>query len=168
MSDSEQLISEDISEIAEEALSIEILSALHNFTRLNIGTILGGISQMEFLVLYIISNRGELTSTNDRRMHISAIANALNVSTPGVSRLIKGLEEKGLTERVTDENDRRNTYVCLTESGKTVLENDEKIVWEFSKRVTERIGRGRLNRLCVLTEKLGVAVQEELALYCNK
>lgn len=152
----------------EEALNIGILSAIHDFTKLNIGTILRGISQMEFLALYIISSRGEPLESDNRCMHVSAIASILNVSTPAVSRLIKGLEEKGLAERTTDKNDRRNTYVCLTEPGRTVLENDIKVVREFSRRVVERIGSGKLTRLCALTAELGGAVQEELALYSHK
>lgn len=168
MSEKEPLSAGDAPISHEEALNIGILSAIHNFTKLNIGSILNGISQMEFLALYIINNRGEAVGPNDRRMHISAIVNILNVSTPAVSRLIKGLEEKGLARRAADENDRRNTYVCLTESGKRALENDEKIVREFSQRVTERIGPGRLSKLCVLTEQLGCAIQEELTLYTEK
>lgn len=167
MSENKRLYADRAAPSREEALNIGILSVIHNFTKLNIGSILGGISQMEFLTLYMINRHGEPHDGEERCIHVSAIANILKISSPAASRLIKGLVEKELAVRITDNNDRRNTYVYLTESGKELLESDEHKVREFSVKVAERIGRGKLARLCVLTAELGGAVEEELAQYSH-
>ncbi len=155
-------------ELSEAELDIGILSAIHSLTRFNIGAILGDLSQMEFMVLYIISNQNAPSIYSGKYINVSSIANMLEVSTPAVSRLLRGLEERSLIERVTDSENRRNTYVRITEKGCNALKKGEKIISEFSVGITRRLGRDKIRKICGLSAELAGAVREELALISAK
>lgn len=58
---------------------------------------------------------GELTHHLDRAQSV-------------VSDIVTGLERKGLLERRSDPEDRRRTFVWLTEAGREVLSNDASVL----------------------------------------
>lgn len=142
----------------EREQNAAVLSALHNFAKVNIGTILGDLSQSEYLLLFFVRKH----DTDSKGVKVSKIASLMDISTPGVSRTLKSLEEKGYVHRVVDTSNRRNTYVILTQTGKAAYEKDSKIISDFSKRVATRIGSEKLRSIVNLSVDLYRIISEEI------
>lgn len=59
----------------------------------------------------------QLEEAQDRRLRMTDLAAAVLLSKSGLTRLIDRMCTAGLVERAPDPNDRRGTYVILTEAG---------------------------------------------------
>ena len=59
----------------------------------------------------------QLATTEDRRLRMSELADALLLSRSGATRLVDRLVAGGLVERVTCESDRRGQGASLTDAG---------------------------------------------------
>lgn len=83
-----------------------------------------GISATQLHLLIEISNQCDI---NQER-----ISARCGINKGAVARSIKKLEDKGLVTRTTDENDRRQNKVSLTEIGRETLDESLKILnrWE--------------------------------------
>ena len=58
----------------------------------------------------------------DGRMRMRDLAEELQISRSGLTRLVDRLEREGLIERCSCDHDARGSYACLTETGRTRLE----------------------------------------------
>ena len=81
----------------------------------------------DYYYLYVIEELGE--------PNFSAIAQALNLTKPGVTAIVRKLCNMGLVEKRQSETDKRVYYVSLTQKGKDILNGDRAVY----KRVTESI-----------------------------
>lgn len=66
-----------------------------------------------------LSAMGVLLNSGDQLM--GALAAAEKVQPPSMTRIVKGLEERGYVARRPDPSDRRQSLVTLTDEGKKVL-----------------------------------------------
>lgn len=110
-----------------------------------------GISHSEFCLLHIIV---EDSSDSSDGMTVSAIAAALDVTPPAVSRSLKSLESRGLVTRETNLINRRNTMVRLTEKGRELLEDSRRQMDTVMDLVNEKMGEERKNQLCELLSEM--------------
>ena len=74
---------------------------------------------MEFAVLEMIH---KLSAQHDAiyGAAISDLQKKMEILPSALSRLLRGMEEKGLCVRSIDPKDRRSSYVSLTETGQTL------------------------------------------------
>src|SRR5437899_398568 len=63
-----------------------------------------------------------LSRAEDCRLRRIDLADGLQLTASGVTRLLDGLEEKGLVEKATCASDARVTYAVLTDIGREKLE----------------------------------------------
>ena len=97
----------------------ELFKAMHQFHKLRIGEMMPNVSGADFWAMNNIVNKSE-----DGKITISELAKKTNVLPSAISRTIRGLEDKGYVERTINKNDRRNTYVEMTDRGnKSILMN---------------------------------------------
>ena len=66
-----------------------------------------------------------------------AVAEALHVTKPAVSSMIKKLSNLGLVEKVQDENDKRKYYVILSAKGENMVRGDYNIYQSITKNIKE-------------------------------
>lgn len=71
-----------------------------------------------------LSAMGVLLRHGDRSMGELAVLE--NVQPPSMTRIVNGLEERGLVARTVRPADRRQSVVTLTESGREVLSSDRR------------------------------------------
>jgi DNA-binding MarR family transcriptional regulator len=64
----------------------------------------------------------QLSEAPKRRLHMKDLADALVFSSSGLTRLVDGLERAGLAKREPDPDNRRATYVALTDTGLEALQ----------------------------------------------
>lgn len=147
--------------MTEKELSMEFLATAHRFKKLHMSELFPEISKGEFWVLKMIQ-KATLKSESDCGIYVSTIAEHLKVTPPAISRMLKGLEEKGLVERKINKNDRRNTYVTLTEKGETVAKKVEAKMNEFTKNIILAMGEEDSKTLIKLFNKLVDTMEAEI------
>lgn len=67
--------------------------------------------------------------------NFSQVAEALGLTKPAISVLIRKLVKIGLIEKVQSEEDKRIFYVCVTEKGKKIVDGDEELYMKFDTLV---------------------------------
>lgn len=119
---------------------------------------MGGLPMGEFWMLKLI--RAQQVSP-DRGVYVSQLTKCTHASPPAVSRTLRKLEEKGLAKRETDPQDRRTTYVVLTQAGGDLLDASQRQMEELARRVVARMGSDALRTLTAQMDQLTQAVLEE-------
>lgn len=137
----------------------KLLEAPPMFHRLNLASILPQVTQAEFVVMKMISDHKDACGCG---MQISKLAEATRTLPPAVSRTLKGLEEKGYVVRSVSESNRRSAYVDLTQSGKDVFWEAEKIIETFAENVFSRVDEEELERVCVFIHQIYGIAREEI------
>lgn len=144
----------------------EIFSIFNRFHHLKISSILPGVSSVEMGTLKTIEHcRKEKemdTKVTDAKVTVSEVVRYMRVAAPAVSRTLRSLEEKNYVERMVCEGDRRNVYVRVTEEGKEILNECNRILSELLKSVTEKMGEEDMNRLIGYLNKLEQTAELEI------
>ena len=99
----------------------------------------------------------QLRMAEDGRLKMAKVADAIVHSTGGTTRLIDRLEESGLVERQNCPNDRRATYVALTNLGNKRLDEALGIHLQFlDETLATRLCASERRELSALLTKLNV------------
>ena len=113
----------------------------------------GGLTRAEFYALSQIREHMQ-SHPGDRGVYVSP---------PAVSRMLRGLEQRGLVDRAVDRIDRRNTYVMLTPAGEAARADTIRELDGYTRRVLERMGREDMETLIRLWNRLADVMTEERA-----
>lgn len=108
-----------------------------------------GIPQSEFCLMHIIAE-----NNSPDGISVSQIAAALEVSPPAVSRTLKSLESRGLTEQHVNVLNRRSSVVRLTDSGKEFLNTAHENLIGMMNHIKMKMGDERLNAFSGLFEEI--------------
>ncbi len=108
-----------------------------------------GIPQSEFCLMHIIAENNSTTGIS-----VSQIAAALEVSPPAVSRTLKSLESRRLTEQHVNVLNRRSSIVKLTDSGKDFLNAAHENLIGMIDHIKMKMGDERLNEFNGLFEEI--------------
>ncbi|MED4224762.1 MarR family winged helix-turn-helix transcriptional regulator [Neobacillus cucumis] len=71
------------------------------------------LTQVQYKILEYIAISQPVTPSD--------VSECQNISMPNTSRELRKLMEKGLIEKITDTEDRRKQFICLSENGKTMM-----------------------------------------------
>lgn len=120
----------------------ELFQAMSQFRKLKFSDMFPNISRAEFFTMSMIMDKGE-----NGKITISELATKAHVLPPAMSRTLRGLENKGYVERNVNKQDRRNTYVELTEQGKKITLQTRTSMCEFGRAVMEQVDEDEIRRL---------------------
>lgn len=148
--------------MSEKNLKEEFMRVSHRMRRLNMSHVFSDVSQGEFFALEML-RKFQQRNGDSRGVIVSDLARSLRVSPPAASRTLKNMEEKGLIRREVDKNNRRNTYVYLTEKGMESRDMASKAMEDFTGRVMKRMGDENVEMLISLIQKMTTIMEEELA-----
>ena len=113
-----------------------------------------GLSFNEYDVLF------NLSRTPDGRCRLRDLTQQVLLSQPSISRLVDRLVARGYLEKAPDENDRRGTFVILTEAGSAAYKQG---AIEHARSIRAHVGNAHdedeMAQLQRLTEKLRRANQ---------
>lgn len=146
----------------DEIQAAKLINAMHVFSKINIGAVLGELSQTEYLVIYFVRKHGEYDGLCGNGVNVTSLSEVLGVSTPAVSRILRGLEEKGFIQRVTNKRNRRETYISLTDRGREIYFRDREIASSLYKAVKEKLGQDRIKELVQLSRSFNLIMTEEI------
>ncbi len=108
-----------------------------------------GIPQSEFVLMHVIAE-----NNSPGGISVSQIAAALEVSPPAVSRTLKSLESRGLTEQHVNVLNRRSSAVKLTDKGKDFLYTAHENLIGMMDHIRVKMGRERVNEFNTLFEEI--------------
>lgn len=136
---------------------------LQKFRRINWGSELESMTQAEFVAISTI--RALHKDQPDKPgIYVSALAEELMISVSMVSKILKVLEEKGWILRTVDPDSRRNTFVSLTDAGRTLHDQESQRASALNQRVMARMGAQRVARLLQDAEDLAKCYGDELGI----
>lgn len=138
---------ENMGNLTERKLMISF--AQFRRTKWNI-TPIQGLKPSEVMLIFCIRRGVQSESTG---MKVSEISNYLNVTSPTITQLIKGLEEQGLVEREMDQEDRRVVRIKLTEKGEDVAKRAGDVFKSTFHGLVEYLGEAKSIELADLLTK---------------
>ncbi len=139
----------------------EVLSICRKMQKLDFSKFIQPLSREEFFLLGVLMERGRSEEKEDG-MKVSLLADALDVSSPAVSRMIKHMEQKEYVFRNSLKEDRRVILVNVTPTGKQLYERSEHQLNQLLEKVIQRTGKENVDALLCLWNQLTEAFEEEL------
>ena len=135
----------------------ELFQAMSQFRKLKFSDMFSNISKADFFTMSMIMDKGE-----NGKITISELAAKAHVLPPAMSRTLRGLENKGYVERNVNKQDRRNTYVELTEQGKAVTLQTRTSMCEFGRAVMDQLDEEEMKRLISYLNHIYVIAEKEI------
>lgn len=80
------------------------------------------------------------------------VAEALNLTKPAISALIKRLMHHELIEKVQCQEDKRIFYLSITEKGKAMIEGDHSLYTRLASKLSNSISEDKLKELDYLLD----------------
>ena len=109
-----------------------------------------GISQAEYNCLSQFFDGGTIG--------MKELGERLDITPGGVTRIITGLEEKGIVERRIDAEDRRGINVVLTPRGEEIVGEIRRTSLELHAEIIERIDPASRQKVIDVVEQLILAI----------
>ena len=137
----------------------QVFRAMEQFHKLRIGDMIEDISKGECVTLMVLakSDRKE-----EGKLNVSELADLTKSKPSAISRILKGLEEKGYIARMINAKDRRNTYVELTEQGKKITLLTRTSMCEYGRAVMEQVDEDEIRRLVTYLNHIYEIADQEL------
>lgn len=89
------------------------------------------------------------------------VAEALNLTKPAVSALIKRLMRHELIEKIQCEEDKRIFYLSLTQKGKDMIEGDSRLFSQIETLISRKVNTDQLKALDDLLDVVVSLLAEE-------
>ncbi len=90
----------------------------------------------------------------------SGLAKKLNITTARIARALNTLENKGYIERNNDDNDKRKTYIKLTNIGEEKLDKEKKCRDKFLENIIKGLSDDELESFINIFEKMAKNIFE--------
>lgn len=146
--------------MGKDGIEGDIPETIKLFRDMSLSRIFRGITLGEYAMLNMMQSISEKSRCGG--VYVTEIAERLKTSVPAVSKTLKALEAKGLVKRETDPENRRKTFVFLTEEGLGIKKNSDKEFSLFFTRVCKKVGKEDLDQFNQLARKISAAIFDEL------
>lgn len=143
-----------------DALHRQFTQMMQRFRRLKSAQYYAELTRGEFAALEMLRQQS-LLHPQERGVYASVLAGHIHVSAPALSRMLKGLQSKSYIERIVDPEDRRNTYIRLTDAGSGALERAKEHLHLLLDRVLDRMGEENLRVMLGQCERLLEIIESE-------
>lgn len=150
-----------------DEMRIDLLKTTFRYGKVNMGMHFGNITHGEFTALQMVHMYMK-RNPDACGIGVSELARSSFMSPPAMSRILKGIEEKGLAERMVDSKNRRKTYVRLTEAGEQARQYAWKISTDYINRVMEEMGEENMNMFLTLWKELVDIMEKNIGIFAEK
>ena len=116
----------------------------------------------DYIAMRIIMGTEESGDIYDGRTYLTDISDKMQITIRQASKMISGLKDRGLVKWVHDGNGSEGTYVTITESGRQLFLQQEKMIKEFYEKVIEKFGEDNLGQLLNLMKQLETYMESEM------
>lgn len=143
--------------MGNDSIHRRLIKQIHELRRFDTAVMFGSITKSEFFVLDFLPKDGDDRS---RVVYVSELARWLGIPPPGVSRMLRSMEAKGLIKREVEHSDRRNIRVLITQVGEATHSSAIKSMEKLTVRIDEQMGEEQITQLSDLLEKLSSITEE--------
>lgn len=140
----------------------KLFKTFDQFKKLNMASLMPDLSVSENMTLHAIERVNRECEQRNEKAKVSMLACDIHTNPTQVSRTLKSLEERGLIERTVNKQDRRITYVQLTEDGKKKHEESSRIIDEFTDAVFSQIEEKDMERLIEYLNQMYEVASKEI------
>ena len=151
-------------ETEEKNMQHDLLMLFRRMIRIDFSAYLNELSREEFYTLDVLFQHSE---EGCEGMKVSSIAQALDISSPAVSRMLGGMERKGYIIRKVNPQNRRNTIVEFTKSGEKIYERTKDKINGMLAHVIEKVGMEEMEKMIQLWNRIAQAFIEETKFELN-
>lgn len=144
----------------QQKIENDMITLFRKLVKVDFSAYIENLSREEFFMLSVIDDYSR-ENLGREGIRVSEIAETLDVSSPAVSRMLRGLEKKKYIFRKTSSISRRNTIVKLAPEGITVYENSKNHINELLQRVMKQMGKSEMEELMRLWDRLAQIFVEE-------
>ena len=116
----------------------------------------------DYIAMRIIMGTEESGDIYDGRTYLTDISDKMQITIRQASKMISGLKDRGLVKWVHDGNGSEGTYVTITESGRQLFLQQEKMIKELYEKVIEKFGEDNLVQLLNLMKQLETYMESEM------
>lgn len=109
-----------------------------------------GINLTEFVLMH------HLGSAPHVGLNRISLANKVALTASGITRVLQPMEKIGLVEKATNPRDARQSFVVLTQSGKTLLDNATITVEQAVDSIFSLLDENEIQNLKLLLSKLKI------------
>ncbi len=140
--------------------TIEFLKTMNRFRFLkNRMKVKGPLSHAEHFMIGTIAECGEANEKGGG-VTVSEVAKQLGATMAAVSKMLRGLENKGLITRTTSESDRRNVYIHLSDEGLRQQQEQVVVMETLVDRIITKMPEEDARKLNQLFTKFFEATKE--------
>ena len=97
----------------------------------------------------------------DTPVRMTDVSRRMMISKPAATQVVNRMVDRGLMERLSDENDRRVVYIRATEAGRTFYEEKMDRNLTLVDRVVDRMGEEDANDLTALLNRFFDSIDAE-------
>lgn len=148
----------------QERKGIQLLySCLNMRSQLNNLLQSGSLSQGEYLVLRNIRHANSSLASDgilNGNIKAATLSDILALSRPSITRILNGLEKRGLITRSINKKDRRSVAISITEEGITALDEANKALLKITNRLVTSLGEADMAKLIELVDKVAEVYEE--------
>ena len=116
----------------------------------------------DYIAMRIIMGTEESGDIYDGRTYLTDISDKMQITIRQASKMISGLKDRGLVKWVHDGNGSEGTYVTITESGRQLFLQQEKMIKESYEKIIEKFGEDNLVQLLNLMKQLETYMESEM------
>lgn len=138
----------------------KIISAILRFKMVNASMNFGGITHREFFMLETLA-RFEQENPDKKGVYVSELSASLHIAMPQVSRMLKSMEEKNLILRVVNQDNRRNTYVSITDMGRLKRKCVKDELDYYTNTIINRMGEDKIDQMVGLVNEAIEIMKDE-------
>ncbi|MGI6057444.1 MAG: MarR family winged helix-turn-helix transcriptional regulator [Bilifractor sp.] len=132
----------------------DFLSSVYRFHRLRPSLCMSGTSRGKMYLLGAVWQICRISGNPEPKVRVSDLVARLGIPAPGVSRILKSLEEEGVVVRGVDPSDRRTTLVSLTEKGRSEVQRGQDWLDQLLDSITSGMGEEKVRTLSILLNEL--------------
>lgn len=144
----------------QQEIENDMITLFRKLARVDFSAYIENLSREEFFMLGVIEDYSQHNQGKEG-IRVSEIAKTLDVSSPAVSRMLRGLEKKKYVCRKASSISRRNTMVRLTPDGVLAYESSKECLNDLLKRVMEQMGKDEIEEMLRLWNRLAQIFVEE-------
>ncbi len=137
-------------------MRIELLEAVSKFKKFHSSIPSPeDLSHGEFFMLKVIEkSRKQKERSVEQGVKISDLSAVMHMSKPGISQMLKSLENKKMIRRVMAQDDRRVIYVVITELGYEMMEKASQLFQYYTDQILKQFGEENTKKLIELLNRL--------------
>jgi Transcriptional regulators len=141
-----------------------LFSSIHKLRKINFSLMPAyvGVTHAQFHILRLLHKEHFLQGCKNEQpgLKIGQLAKFLEQAAPTISQRVSELEKLGYIKRMPDANDRRITYVCLTDAGAEAINTSFENVMQTMQHIREKVGDDVIQEFTRVVDILADATAE--------